>query len=98
MSQSFFVGIDVSQAQLDVAINQGDDLLELFAVPHTEEGISTLIEKFKHTVPRLIVVENSGGLERYLVTLLAEAGLPVVANNPRQIRDFAKAIGLLGGE
>ena len=95
MSQPLFVGIDVSESQLDVAINQGDELLEFCSVPHTEEGILALIQKFGNAVPRLIVVERSGGLERTLVALLAEAGLPIVANNPRQIRDFAKAMGIL---
>jgi len=41
------------------------------------------------------VVERSGGLERSLIAQLAEAGQPVVANNPRQIRDFARATGIL---
>ncbi len=95
MSQPLFAGIDVSKSQLDVAINQGDELLEFYSIPHTEEGISALIQKFREAVPRLIVVERSGGLERSLVALLAEAQLPVVANNPRQIRDFAKAMGVL---
>lgn len=95
MSEPLFVGIDVSESQLDVAINQGDELLEFCSVPHTEEGISALIQKFRNAVPRLIVVERSGGLERTLVALLAEAGLPIVANNPRQVRDFAKAMGIL---
>jgi len=95
MAEPFFVGIDVSKSQLDIAINQGDALLESFSVSHTEEAISDLIQKFGNTVPKLIVVERSGGLERSLVALLAEAGLPVVANNPRQIRDFARAMGIL---
>jgi len=95
MSQPLFAGIDVSKAQLDVAINQGDELLEFCSIPHTEEGISALIQKFRKTMPQLIVMERSGGLERSLVALLTEAKLPVVANNPRQIRDFAKAMGVL---
>lgn len=95
MAEPLFAGIDVSKSQLDVAINQGDELLEFCSVPHTDEGISALIQKFRNAVPRLIVVERSGGLERSLVALLAEAGLPVVANNPRQTRDFAKAMGIL---
>ena len=95
MSQPLFAGVDVSKSQLDVAINQGDELLEFYSIPHTEEGISTLMQKFRNAMPQLIVVERSGGLERSLVALLAEAGLPVVANNPRQIRDFAKAMGIL---
>jgi len=95
MEQTFFTGIDVSKHRLDVALSQGDEILEFYSIPHTEDDISGLIEKFKKTSPKLIVVERSGGLERSLVAHLAEAGLPVVANNPRQIRDFARATGIL---
>jgi transposase len=95
MSQPFFAGIDVSKPQLDVALSQGDEILEFYSIPHTEDEISALIKKFRNTMPQLIVVERSGGLERSLVAHLAEAGLPVVANNPRQVRDFARATGIL---
>jgi len=95
MAQPFFAGIDVSKPRLDVAVSQGDEILEFFSIPQTEDKISELIEKFKNVLPRLIVIEASGGLERNLVVSLVEAGLPVVVNNPRQIRDFARAIGLL---
>ncbi len=95
MEQFFFVGIDVSQDRLDVALSHGDEILEFYSIPHTEDEISGLIEKFKRTSPKLIVVERSGGLERSLVANLAGAGLSVVANNPRQVRDFARATGTL---
>ena len=45
--------------------------------------------------PRLIVLEATGGLERRAVAALAGAALPVVAVNPRQVRDFARATGKL---
>jgi transposase len=95
MEQYLFAGIDVSKDQLDIALSQGEEILEFYSMPHTEEGISQLVEKFKNTSPRLIVVERSGGLERSLIASLAGAGLPAIANNPRQIRDFAKATGVL---
>lgn len=95
MSQPFFAGIDVSKSQLDVALSRGDEILEFYSMPHTEANILSLIKKFRKAMPQLIVVERSGGLERSLVAHLAEAGLPVVANNPRQIRDFARATGVL---
>ena len=45
--------------------------------------------------PSLVVLEATGGLEAPLTGALAEAGLPVVVVNPRQVRDFAKATGKL---
>ncbi len=43
----------------------------------------------------MIVVEASGGYESALVSACGVAGLPIVVVNPRQVRDFAKAIGRL---
>jgi transposase len=41
------------------------------------------------------VVEASGGYESALIGELVEAELPVVVVNPRQVRDFARALGQL---
>jgi transposase len=41
------------------------------------------------------VLEASGGYETLVVGALAAAGLPVAVVNPRQVRDFARAIGQL---
>lgn len=90
-----FAGIDVSKARLDVALFQDDNIIDFFSIPHTEDDMSGLVEKFKRTLPKLIVAEATGGLERSLAACLAGAGLPIVVINPRQARDFAKAIGQL---
>jgi len=50
-----------------------------------------LISRLGEISPRLIVLEATGGLERRAIAALAGASLPVVAVNPRQVRDFAKA-------
>lgn len=88
---SVFVGIDVSQAQLEVALRPG----ERFQIPHTEVGRTELVDRLRGVAPALIVLEATGGLELPLAAALATAGLPVVVVNPRQIRDFAKATGKL---
>ena len=44
--------------------------------------------------PTLVVLEATGGLELPLVGEFLSAQLPVVVN-PRQVRDFAKALGQL---
>jgi transposase len=59
------------------------------------EGMQQLVRKLGEISPRLIVLEATGGLERRAVAALAGASLPVVAVNPRQVRDFAKATGQL---
>jgi transposase len=86
------VGIDVAKAELVIAL--GDDG-ETFAVPNDEGGIRSILERLKKLPLDLIVLEATGGYETAAVAALAAAGLPVVVANPRQVRDFAKAMGRL---
>ena len=59
------------------------------------QGIARLSERLAALVPTLVVLEATGGLELPLVAELLSAQLPVVVVNPRQVRDFAKALGKL---
>ena len=88
---SEFIGIDVSKAQLDVAMHEGNG----FAVENTEADVGRLCEQLKALAPELVVMEASGGYERLCVAALAHAGLPVALVNPRQVREFARATGVL---
>ena len=88
---SWFVGIDVSKAQLDIALRPEGQ----FAVPNDETGRAHVIERLRALPIVLIVLEATGGLELPLIGALVAAGLPVVVANPRQVRDFAKATGTL---
>lgn len=45
--------------------------------------------------PTLILLEATGGFELRLVTELAAARMPVVVNNPRRVRAFARSKGKL---
>ena len=87
-----FMGIDVAKAQLDIAVRPSG---ERWAVPNNTDGVATLVEQVQALHPTLIVLEATGGLERAATAALATAGLPVVVVNPRQARDFARAIGQL---
>lgn len=87
-----FVGIDVAQATLDIAVVPSG---ESRRVSHDDSGIEVLVSWLCDLTPTLIVLEASGGLETLLAAALAAAGLPVVVINPRQARDFAKATGRL---
>jgi len=91
MSSLVFVGIDVSQARLDIAVRPGTS----FSITHSESAIAALVEQLCALSPTLIVLEATGGMEIPLTSALATAGLPVVVVNPRQVRDFAKASGRL---
>jgi transposase len=57
--------------------------------------IAQLVRQLAALSPARIVVESTGGYERTLVTKLAEVGLPVVVVNPRRVRSFGQALGIL---
>ena len=87
-----FVGIDVSKRGFDVAVRpQG----KIWSFANTAAGISALRSRLGAIDAELIVLEATGGYERGLVGALAGAGLPVVMVNPRQVRSFANATGVL---
>lgn len=87
-----FVGIDVSKETLDVAVRPEE---ERWQTKNTEEAFAELIARVEVLEPELIIIEATGGLERAVVSAMAEAGLPVVVINPRQTREFARATGRL---
>jgi transposase len=90
--EQIFVGIDVSKDRLDVHVRPSG---EAFAVARDGEGLAALVERLRALAPALIVSEATGGFEQVLAGSLGSAGLPVVVVNPRQIRDFARALGRL---
>lgn len=87
-----FVGVDVSKRTLDMAVRPTS---EVRTVANDAQGIAELRERLLELRPHLIVLEATGGYERELSIALALAGLAVAVVNPRQVRDFAKAIGKL---
>jgi len=90
--QEEWIGIDVSKAELAVAAFRSG---EQWTVACTEEGLDGLTEKLKALNPAGIVMEATGGEEIKVTGFLAEASLPVAIVNPRQVRDFARALGVL---
>lgn len=86
------VGIDVSKDLLDVAVHESG---ESWSTNNDSRGCAALATKLKQLQATIIVVEASGGFQTLLTAILAAAELPVVVVNPRQTRDFAKALGQL---
>lgn len=87
-----FIGIDVSKQSLDVAVRPGG---EQWRENNSKRGIDSLVDKLQRLSPTLVVLEATGGLQRPAVAALVLAGVPVAVVNPRQARDFTKAIGRL---
>jgi transposase len=87
-----FVGIDVAKDRLDVHLLPSG---EAFAVPRDHAGLERLAARLDQAAPALVVLEATGGFEITVAAALSGAKLPLAIVNPRQIRDFARAIGRL---
>ena len=86
------VGVDVSMAQLDVALWPGG---ESFSLSNDPPGVEQLLKRMLELRPQAVVIEASGGPEDLLVSELCAAGVPVAVVNPRQVREFARSLGKL---
>jgi transposase len=87
-----FVGIDVSQVRLDVAVRPSG---VTWQVSNDAAGVQEVGERLQALEPSLVVLEATGGLEYLVVSQLALLGLPLVVANPRQVRRFGQATGRL---
>ena len=87
-----YVGIDVAKATLDVALGSDGELVQ---VENSEAGIARLLEQLGAVAPTLVVLEATGGYESVVAGAIVARGIPVAVVNPRQVRDFAKATGVL---
>ena len=87
-----YVGIDVAKRRLDIALWPTGEQRTL---ANDATDINELVTWLQTQQPQLIVLEATGGYERAVVASLGAAALPVVVVNPRQVRDFARAVGRL---
>jgi transposase len=87
-----FVGIDVAKESMDIAVYSSE---QYWTSANTDRGVAEAVTRLRDLVPKLVVLEASGGIESPLVAALAVAGIPVAVVNPRQVRDFARATGCL---
>ncbi len=92
MSFEHFIGIDVAKAKFDVALGVDKQVVQF---TNDLDGF----EKLSNTLPKpgtcLVVVEATGGYEKALAVHLTQEGHVVSVVNPRQVRDFAKAMNIL---
>ena len=90
--ENVFVGIDVSKAWLDVAV---DPTGEYWRSENNERAILELSTRLLRLEPKCIVVEATGGYEALLVKRLCAANLPVARVNPGRVRRFAQGLNWL---
>jgi len=87
-----YVGIDVSTTTLDVAVVPG---CKLWQVSNDSAGIAVLVERLVALRPAGVVMEATGGIEMPAAVALYEANIFAALVNPRQVRDFARSLGML---
>jgi len=86
------VGVDVAKSTLDLAVS---DSQERWQFSNDGEGISQAVHCIADLKPSIVILEATGHLEMPLGAALQARRLPVVIINPRQVRDFARATGIL---
>jgi len=86
------VGIDIAKHSFEWAAGSEGKIQHTRNEPRP---IARLVQQMVSLGPERIIVESTGGYERRLVAKLAEAGLPVVVVNPRRVRSFGEAMGML---
>lgn len=92
MSDSVFVGIDVSNQTLEVASSMQT---KTWQMANDAAGIEQLAARLAGLKPALVVLEATGGYEFEAACALQAVGLAVAVVNPRTARDFARAMGAL---
>jgi len=92
VSDSVFVGIDVSSQTLEVASSAE---AKTWQVGNDAAGVEQLTAQLLSLQPALVVLEATGGYEFEAACALQASGLAVAVVNPRTARDFARAMGAL---
>jgi transposase len=87
-----FIGVDVSKDRLDAATL---DATAKRQFTNDQDGVAQLVEWARQLAPQRIVFESTGHYQKRAVGALLAASLPAVVVNARQVRDFAKGIGVL---
>ena len=86
------VGIDIAKHTIEVALGGQTSTLRL---SNDAEGLDALLARLGTQPTTVVVMEATGGYESALACGLQAAGYRVAVINPRQARDFARAMGQL---
>lgn len=86
------VGIDIAKDTFDIRVIPSG---ERWTAAMTPAEISNTVDRLRALKPTIIVMEATGGYETLVAASLAAAGLPVAVVNPRQVRDFARALNIM---
>jgi transposase len=86
------IGVDVSKDCLDATALPS---LQKRQFANDPAGVAELVVWARELAPERIVFESTGHYQKLAVGALLAASLPAVVVNARQVRDFAKGLGIL---
>lgn len=90
-----WVGLDISKDSVEVGVAPGATALRIKKVANAKAGFTQLLQALPPAEQVAVVLEATGGYERAVVCALLDAGYRVAVVNPKRVRDFAKALGIL---
>jgi transposase len=85
-----FAGVDVTKGSIEVAVRPTG---EFWTATPDDYGLAETAEKLRSLEPELVVMEAAGRFELPVAGALATVGLPFALVHPRNLREFARAIG-----
>src|SRR5262245_28400121 len=92
VSEARFVGLDAGRGVIEASVRPTGETLRTDAC---DDGMTEIAESITRMRPQLVVMQANGNLELPLAGILVTFKLPVALVQPRNVRDFARAIGRL---
>jgi len=90
LSEVRYVGLDASRDTIEASVRPTG---EVWKLDTNEDSMTQMAENISRLHPQLVVMQANGNFELPLAGILVTFGLPVALVQPRNVRDFARAIG-----
>jgi len=91
-SEVRYVGLDAGKDIIEASVRPTG---ENWKADNGDDGMTQIAETLASIHPQLVVLQANGTFELPLAGILVTFGLPVALVQPRNVRDFARAIGRL---
>jgi transposase len=89
-TEARFVGLDAGRDGIEAWVRPSG---EIWKMDSGEQGMTQVAETLSRLHPQLVVMQANGNFELPMAGILVTFGLPVALVQPRNVRDFARAIG-----
>jgi transposase len=89
-SEARYVGLDAARDGIEAWVRPTG---EVWKMDTGDDGMMQVAETLSRLNPQLVVMQANGNFELPMAGILVTFGLPVALVQPRNIRDFARAIG-----